>query len=123
MTDEQWGRLQTPIDLAFFLRDSAAGRAVAYFPGAAGAVASDVPPDGWQQLCEANPVLHELAPDVEALLVNRVRGRRDYFRAPIDVCYELVGLVRAGWRGFSGGPDVWTEIERFFARLKERWNA
>jgi hypothetical protein len=123
MTDEQWARLQTPIDLAFFLRDSTASCAVAYFPGAAGLTASDLPSEAWEQLFDANPILCEFAPDVEALLVNRVRGRRDYFRAPIDTCYELVGLVRAGWRGFSGGPDVWTEIDRFFARLKERWNA
>jgi hypothetical protein len=123
MTDEQWERLQTPINLAFFLRDSGANRMVAYYPSPAGATASDLPPGAWEQLCELNPVLTELAPDVEALLVNRVRDTRDYFRAPIDVCYELTGLIRSRWRGFSGGDDVWNEIGSFFARLKDRWYA
>ena len=35
-----------------------------------------------------------MQPDVEALLVNRVGGRRLYYLAPIDVCFELVGLMR-----------------------------
>lgn len=123
MTDEQWERLQTPINLAFFLHDSAANRAVAYYPSPAGATASDLPAGAWDQLCTDNPELRELAPDVEALLVNRVRDAREYFRAPIDVCYELVGLIRAGWRGFSGGTEVWAEIDRFLTQMKERWNA
>ena len=123
MTDERWARLQTPIDLAFFLRDSTAGRVVAFFPSPAGSIASDVSDEAWEELCEANSILNEFAPDVEGLLVNRVRGARDYFRAPIDTCYELVGLVRARWRGVSGGSELWTEIDRFFVRLKERWNA
>jgi hypothetical protein len=123
LTDEQWENLQTPINLAFFLRTSPAGAVVAYYPSPAGATTSDLPPEAWSALCRANPVLEELAPDVEALLVNRIRATRDYFRSPIDTCYELVGLIRSGWRGISGGSEVWTEIDRFFARLKERWDA
>ena len=123
MTDEQWERLQTPINLAFFLHSSAANRALAYYPSPAGATVSDLPAEAWGELCAANPVLGTLVPDVEALLVNRIRATRAYFRAPIDTCYELVGLIRGGWRGISGGTEVWTEIDRFFARLKERWHA
>jgi hypothetical protein len=121
ITDEQWDGLQTPINLAFFVRQSASGRVAAYYPSPAGATASDLPLDAWENLAVANPVLAELEPDVEALLVNRIRQTRDYFRAPIDACYELVGLVRSRWRGLSGGTEVWAEIDRFFARIKERW--
>jgi hypothetical protein len=123
MTDEQWERLQTPINLAFFVRCSSPEKVVAYYPGPAGATASDLPTEAWGELCRVNPVLDEFAPDVEALLVNRIRATRDYFRAPIDTCYELVGVIRGTWRGISGGTEVWTELDRFFARLKERWNA
>jgi hypothetical protein len=123
LTDEQWESLQTPINLAFFLRASPTGTAVAYYPSPAGATVSDLPAEAWRALCRVNPVLDELVPDVDALLVNRIRGTRAYFRAPIDTCYELVGLVRSGWRGISGGTEVWAEIDRFFARLKERWHA
>jgi hypothetical protein len=82
----------------------------------------------WAELVRDNPRLVELEPDVEALLVNRVKpafGRstgeaQEYYLAPIDKCYELVGLIRAYWRGLSGGTEVWTEIEKFFAGLKEQ---
>ena len=68
----------------------------------------------------ANPVLAEFSSDVEALLVNRIGTVRDAFRVPIDECFKLVGLIRAHWRGLSGGTQVWDEVARFFARLEER---
>jgi hypothetical protein len=37
---------------------------------------------------------------------------------PIDRCYELVGVIRTRWKGFGGGPDAWTEIDRFFDDLR-----
>jgi hypothetical protein len=55
--------------------------------------------------------------DVEALLVNRARGRRGQWLAPIDDCYRLVAVIRTRWRGFTGGKEVWAEIERFFEEL------
>ena len=39
---------------------------------------------------------------------------------PVDACYDLVGRVKLGWKGFDGGEEVWEEIDRFFARLRER---
>ena len=54
-------------------------------------------------------------PDVEALLVNRISDSPRYYRAPIDHCFRLVGIIRTHWRGFSGGTEVWQEIDRFFA--------
>ncbi|MGH2344668.1 MAG: DUF5947 family protein, partial [Chloroflexota bacterium] len=69
---------------------------------------------------EHNPILTTMEADVEALLVNRVGEARDYFLAPIDECFRLVGLIRLQWRGLGGGRDVWPAIERFFIGLKER---
>ena len=70
---------------------------------------------------QANPVLSELEPDVEALLVNRVGAARgsapaEYYMVPIDDCYKLVGLIRIHWRGLSGGTEVWQEIGELFRR-------
>ena len=65
-------------------------------------------------------MLREMAPDTEALLVNRARGARRYFLVPIDECYKLVGLIRTRWRGFTGGKEVWEEIGRFYADLERR---
>ncbi len=66
----------------------------------------------------ANPGLETLRPDVEALLVNRTRGRREYFIVPIDRCYALVGTIRRQWRGLSGGSEVWEAVAGFFDRLR-----
>jgi hypothetical protein len=38
----------------------------------------------------------------------------------IDVCFELVGLVRTHWRGLTGGADVRRELDAFFTRLDSR---
>jgi hypothetical protein len=59
-----------------------------------------------------------MQPDVEALLVNRLGTSREYYIAPIDQCFELVGIIRMHWRGFSGGSKVWEKIQAFFDRLK-----
>jgi hypothetical protein len=61
-----------------------------------------------------------MEPDVEGLLVNRVGETREYFIAPIDECFKLVGLIRMHWRGFSGGAQAWGEIGRFFDQLRQR---
>jgi hypothetical protein len=120
LTDEAWAALNLPIDLAFFLHSTSAGRVVALYPSPAGCTEADVPADAWEMLAEDNPVLHQLEPDAEALLVNRVRGARECYRVGVDRCYALVGLIRQRWRGLSGGGAVWDEIGRFFVALKGR---
>jgi Family of unknown function (DUF5947) len=119
MTDAEWEGLSLPISLAFFFYDTPSEKMAAYYPSPAGATESLLPLIAWDALIAANPILRGMRADVETLLVNRVEGAREYFLAPIDVCFELVGLIRVHWRGFSGGEDVWREINGFFARLKE----
>lgn len=120
LTDGHWDRLQLPINLAFFLPSTPTGRVVALYPSPAGATEASLPPEAWQSLVEDNPVLCELEPDVEALLVNRLGPAAECYRVGIDRCYELAGLIRTHWRGLSGGAAVWEEIGRFFTALKER---
>jgi hypothetical protein len=123
MTDAQWEGLNVPINLAFFFYNTPAKRVVAFYPSPAGPTESLLPLGSWRELVAANPVLAELEPDVEALLVNRVADGRDYYRVPIDSCYKLVGLIRTHWRGLSGGTEVWREIRKFFAELAEKSHA
>ncbi|MEP6809171.1 MAG: DUF5947 family protein [Chthoniobacterales bacterium] len=118
MTDMMWEGFSLPISLAFFFYDTPNEKMAAYYPSPAGATESLLPLTAWETLVAANPVLAEMQADVETLLVNRTNETREYFIAPIDVCFELVGLIRVHWRGFSGGEDVWREINAFFARLK-----
>ena len=120
LMDAQWESLALPIDLAFFFDSTPEGKMTAMYPSPAGATESLLPLTAWSTLVADNPVLGQLESDVEALLVNRVGESRYYFRAPIDACYELVGLIRMHWRGLSGGEAVWQEISRFFSRLKEQ---
>lgn len=118
MTDGEWESLALPIDLAFFFYSTPSEKMVALYPSPAGPMESLLPLTSWQVLVKQNPVLQNMQPDVEALLVNRAGVAREYFLAPIDACYELIGTIRMHWRGFSGGEDVWREIENFFARLR-----
>ncbi len=125
MTDGQWESLLIPINMAFLFRSSVEGRMIALYPSPAGAVESLLPLEAWSEIVEQNPILHRMQPDIEALLVNRVghahgMGRAQYYIAPMDECYKLVGLIRGNWKGLSGGEEVWTEIGRFFAELKSK---
>lgn len=120
ISDLEWNALRLPIDLAFFLHNSTAGRIMAYYPSPAGSTESLLSLEAWDEIVRNNPRLAALQPDVEALLVNRTQGRHDEFIAPIDQCYKLTGLIRLHWRGFSGGDTVWQEVERFFQELEQR---
>lgn len=120
LDEAQWAGLALPINLAFFFHGSAAGKMFVYYPSPAGPTESLLDLESWAGIVRDNPVLNEMEPDVEALLINRIGEAREYYLAPIDECYKLVGLIRTNWRGLSGGAEVWAEIERFFASLKER---
>lgn len=116
MDDREWDSLLIPIKLAFFVHSSVAGRTVAQYPNPGGVMESSLDLEYWKTIVEHNPVLKKLQPDVEALLVNRISGPQ-YYRAPIDQCFRLVGIIRTHWRGLSGGVEVWDQIDRFFGEL------
>ena len=104
--------------MAFFFESTPEGRVLALYPGPAGPTESLLPLDAWAGIAARNPTLTEIEPDVEALLVNRVDGRPEYYAVPIDQCYALVGLIRTHWQGISGGAAVWQAIGGFFASLR-----
>src|ERR687894_381497 len=120
MSDAQWESLRIPVDMAFFFYSTPAERVVAFYPSPMGPTESLLKLSAWEELEESNPLLTGMERDVEALLVNRVRGAREHFLVPIDECYSLVGLIRMNWRGLSGGREVWEKIEQFFKELRER---
>jgi hypothetical protein len=110
--------LRVPVGLAFFTVDDD-GAVRAGYPSPAGATRWDVDPDDWAAVSQACPDLGSMAPHVEALLVNTVRGRSESWVVPVTDCFRLVGIVRSRWVGLSGGDRVWPEIERFFDELRE----
>jgi hypothetical protein len=118
LSEADWDSLALPISLAFFYYDSPNEKMTAIYPSPAGATESLLPLTAWEGIVRQNPALEKLEPDVEALLVNRAGDTPEYFIAPIDKCFELVGIIRMHWRGLSGGEEVWREIARFFASLR-----
>jgi hypothetical protein len=121
--DELWAKFQIPIGLAFFLRSDVAGGVVALYPSPAGATECELYLDAWNELVAANPVLGDLEPEVEALIVNRLADPPAHAIVPIDRCYELVGMIKASWEGISGGDAVQNSVEAFFARLRDTRSA
>ncbi len=120
LDETAWEQLRIPVEMAFFFYSSAAERVVAFYPSPMGATESRLELTAWEQLEGANPVLATMDQDVEALLVNRARGVRGHWIVPVDDCYRLVAVIRTRWRGFSGGKEVWQEIEHFFNDLDGR---
>lgn len=121
--DERWDELMIPVGMAYIFYNSEVGRAVAFYPSPAGATESLLNLECWQTFVESNTALRTLQPDVEALLVNRLRGAHEYTIVPIDACYQLVGLIRTLWRGLSGGEEVWKAIDAFFAEIRAKVSA
>ena len=114
-----WDRLQLPVGVAFVFVSSATGQASAFYPGPAGATQSLLPLGAWEQLAAEYPSLGEMEQDVEAALV-RLGPEVEAYVAPIDACYELVGALRAKWRGFDGGAEAGQAMDCFFAKARAR---
>jgi hypothetical protein len=119
LRDDLWDRLQIPVGIAFFFRSSQDKKILVYYPSPAGPIESLLPLDCWSEIVTSNPGLTNLQEDVEALLVRRNGSSHEYYRAPIDQCYGLVGTMRMHWKGFSGGTEVWNKINEFFDSLKK----
>ncbi len=125
LSDAEWNGLMVPINMAFFFKSSLEDRVVALYPSPAGATESLLGLESWNDIVAANPILNEMEPDVEGLLVNRLGYSRgysaaEYYLLPIDECYKLVGLIRLHWNGLSGGTEVWQKLGEFFSGLKAR---
>ena len=123
----QWEDLRLPIDLAFFFHSTPQGKTVACYPSPAGATESLLDLEAWDDLSRDNPVLAALAPDVEALLVNRVaRGRGgEPGRRPTSSCRST--SASGSWAssaptgaGSRAGAWCGRRSTRFFADLTRR---
>jgi hypothetical protein len=120
MPDEVWAAFQIPIGLAFLMRSSVSGGVVALYPSPVGATESELELTAWDALCEANPVLDQMEPDAEALIVNRTADEHQYAIVPVDQCYRMVGLIKSRWEGITGGRGVEDAVGEFFDRVRAR---
>ncbi|MFE7136447.1 DUF5947 family protein [Streptomyces sp. NPDC057644] len=116
-----WNRLQIPVGLAFFFRNSALDRFAAFYPSPAGATESELDPATWDAVIGSTRLAGLLEDDVEALLLHAERDRPATCNlVPIDVCYELVGRMRLHWKGFDGGAEARAALAEFFGRVESR---
>jgi hypothetical protein len=118
LTGEDWNELQIPVAIAFFFYNSALGRVVAGYPSPGGVTECELDLAAWDRLAAAYPLLGALAPDVEAILVNRTGN--ETFLIPIDECYALVGQLRVLWQGFDGGQEARDALAMFLDSLRQR---
>jgi hypothetical protein len=121
-SQSEWDALKIPVDVAFFMINSAVGRTFAFYPSPAGPTESALSLEAWHAIVERHSWVRELTPDVEALLVRRRRESGAYigFVVPIDACYEFVGRIRLAWSGFTGGTAVQDVVDAFFAEVIAR---
>lgn len=119
LTDSGWDSLEIPIGLAYLVPVETAGRVAAFYPSPAGLTESRPAPAAWSAIVADNPVLTELEPHVEALLVHRLGGAREHYRVSVDACYHLAGLLRLRWQGLAGGDEVAGAVRRFLDGLTE----
>lgn len=119
--EETWEALDVPVRLAFFFHHSGENRRVALYPSPAGPMESELPLDAWDRLAAATTLASSIRPDVEALLAwgPKQGDGLECLLVPIDACYELVGLVRKQWRGFTGA-EAREGISEFLDRLRAR---
>lgn len=120
LTQRQWDRLQIPVGMAFFFYNSEMESTVALYPSPGGATESELPLEEWDEVVADNPILDDLIPDVEALLVRQVDGGFLGYVVPIDACYRLVGRIRLTWKGFGGGAEARAAIDEFFEDVSSR---
>jgi len=124
LTGEDWNELQIPVAMAFFFYNSALDRVVAGYPSPGGATECELDLAAWDRLAAAYPLLESLAPDVEAIFVNRAdqgsAERYEVFLIPVDECYSLVGELRMKWQGFDGGAEARAALATFLDGLRRR---
>ncbi|WP_328859657.1 DUF5947 family protein [Streptomyces sp. NBC_00306] len=118
LDESGWNRLQIPVGLAFFFRNSSLDRLAAFYPSPAGATESELDPETWDAVLGRTRLAELLEPDVEALLLHQERGSTATCTlVPVDVCYELVGRMRLHWKGFDGGAEAREDLAEFFRRV------
>lgn len=134
LTSAEWAGLGIPVGIAFFFVNSALGHVVASYPSPAGVTECELDLAGWDRLAAAHPLLRDVTPDVEAILVvagsPRLAGaasgppgepgKVEAFLIPIDACYSLAGALRLHWRGFDGGAEAQRILTDFLAGIRER---
>jgi hypothetical protein len=120
LTAAEWGELDVPVGLAFFLNSTRRGQVCGFYPSPAGVTECTLDLDAWARLSQAHPLLPAADADVEAVLVSRTDEEIECFLVPVDACYELAGRMRMLWQGFDGGAEARQSIAEFLDSVRAR---
>ena len=117
LDDDAWDEVGIPVGLACFSL-TADGEVTVVYPGPAGPTEGTLDASAWAALAARDGTVASMKPHVEGLLVHRMRGARQHWVVPIDDCFRLIAVLRTHWTGFTGGDEVWAEVDRFFGALE-----
>ena len=123
LTDADWNELQIPVAMAFFFFNSALGRVVAGYPSPGGTTECELDLAAWDRLAATHPLLGEMAPDVEAIFVNRTAD--EVFLIPIDSATRWSASSGCSGRGSTAGrrsAPRWPSSWRACASGRSSWN-
>jgi hypothetical protein len=118
MPESLWLEFMIPVNIAFFVHDRETDTIITFYPGPVGATFSQLQIGAWQKLVQNNPDRLYLLPDLEAFIVNRLDATAEYFIAPIDWCYRLVGVMRLHRKGIFGGREAQDAVRNIIQELK-----
>ena len=113
-----WAPFRIPIGLAFFMHSSVTNCVVALYPSPAGATESELHFETWRGWRVLNPVLDELEPDAEALIVNRLSDPPSTrsLRSTAATCWS--GSSNRAGRASRAAPG-WSEaVAGYFDELR-----
>jgi hypothetical protein len=118
--------LGVPIHTAFVFESTAAGGWLAVYPSPAGPVEAPLEEAAARAFVASVPFAHDLAVDVEALLLTPRGATRDP-SAPLDVTlipihagYALIGKLRRLYRGLDGGEEARVALAEEVAALRAK---
>ena len=119
LPEELWAQFRIPIGLAFFMHSTVTNCVVAMYPSPAGATESELHFETWSRLVAMNPVLRDLEPDAEALIVNRTADPPAFAIAPDRPLLHARRPDQGVVGGHLGRRRAWSEaIAAYFDELR-----
>ena len=114
LDDYDWAALDVPVRLVFLCPSARHQQLFATYPSPQGAVEARLPLAAWHALTRAHSQLNELAPELEALVVDGRSEPGSCTRVSIDVCHALIGHLRAHRRSVA----AWRALEQALLQLQ-----
>jgi hypothetical protein len=94
LDEARWNALGIPVRLVFVVASAVHRCVFALYPNAGGMTETVVASDAWDAFVRAYPELAQIEPDVQGVLIDGISDPCQCYRASIDVCHRLAGLMQ-----------------------------